>query len=153
MGISTLNPDKKDAYSNPTERILADLRKTFFNDLELLRLEPFRYNNNSFPPYDVFEVGEKEYCIQMALAGYHKDDIEILVEDNKLKISSNKVDSSEELEVKYHHKGIAKRSFSSQFRLPEHAEVTNCVMERGILAITIEINVPEEKLPKVIEIK
>lgn len=152
MELSPLKTINKNAY-NAADTLIGDLRKTFFNDLELLSFEPFRYNNNSFPPYDVFEVGENEFCIQMALAGYHKDDLNIVVEDNKLKISSNKIDSSEGSTVKYHHKGIARRSFSSQFRLPEHAEVTSCVLDRGILAINIEINLPEEKLPKVIEIK
>lgn len=137
-----------------TENLINDLRKTFFNDLELLAFEPFKYNNQSFPPYNIYESGENGFVIEMALAGYSKDDIEVVIEDNKLKISSNKVEESvKSEETEFYHRGIAKRSFTNQFRIPEHAEVEECTMKDGILRISVVRNIPEEKLPKVIEIK
>ena len=137
-----------------TDNIFDDLRKTFFNDLELLSFEPFKYNNQSFPPHNIYEVDKNEHVIEMALAGYSKDDIEVVLEDNRLKISSNKVEESTESDdTKYYHRGIAKRSFTSQFRIAEHAEVKECKMKNGILRITIKRNIPEEKLPKVITVK
>lgn len=138
----------------PVDNVFEDLRKTFLNDLELLAFEPFRYNNQSFPPYNIFEVDKNEYVIEMALAGYSKNDIEVVVEDNRLKISSDKVDEDPKSEInKFYHKGIAKRSFSSQFRIADHAEISECTMKDGILRISVVRNIPEEKLPKVIKIK
>lgn len=136
------------------DNLMTDLRKLFFNDLALLDFEPFRYNNQSFPPYNIYDVGDNGFVIEMALAGYSKDDIEVVIEDNKLMVSSNKVEESEVSGVtKFFHRGIAKRSFVSQFRIPEHAEVEECIMRDGILRISVVRNIPEEKLPKVIEIK
>lgn len=141
-------------FGGTADSLINDLRKTFFNDLELLSFEPFRYNNQSFPPYNIYEVGNDGFVIEMALAGYSKEDVEVVIEDNKLRISSNKVEESEKSEdTKFYHRGIAKRSFTSQFRIPEHAEVEECSMNDGILRISVVRNIPEEKLPKVIKIK
>lgn len=140
---------------NGADALIEDLRKTFFNDLELLAFEPFKYNNQSFPPYNIYEVGENGFAIEMALAGYSKEDIEVVVEDSRLKISHNKAEESakESDRTTFYHRGIAKRSFTNQFRIPEHAEVEECTMKDGILRISVVRNIPEEKLPKVIKIK
>lgn len=151
--LSTLRRAKTKLPVDSGDNIFDDLRKTFFNDLRLLSFEPFNYHNNSFPPYNIYENGEDEFVIEMALAGYSKNDIEIIVENNILKVSSNKIKDSSEKDVNYHYRGIAKRSFTNQFQLAEFAEVKDCSMKNGILRVNIVRIVPEEKRPKVIEIK
>lgn len=138
---------------------LEDMDMRFLNDLRVLDFEPFNGKNSAFPPYDVYEVpaedSEQEfnkYIIDVALAGYSVDDISVVMENSRVKISSEKSSSDAE-NINYAHKGIAKRAFDMQFRVPEHAEITDCVFEDGILRVEITRNVPKEKLPKRIEVK
>ena len=107
----------------------------------------------SYPPYNITKFGEGNWQIEMALAGFRKDDIEVKVQDRTLTISSEVQDTPEEGksgEVVHH--GIAQRNFTTNFALAEFVEVEDAKMEDGILTIKLITNLPEEKKPKVIEI-
>ena len=104
----------------------------------------------TFPPYNITREG-KETFVELALAGYSKDNISVTVQDSMLTIegSSNKSPLSERQDV---HRGIASRKFKRTFSLGEHVEVKSAGLENGLLTITLEEVIPEEKQPKVINI-
>lgn len=108
-----------------------------------------------YPPYNVMKNGD-DYTIEMALAGFSRDDIEIIVEDRTLTVRSDIDDKDVPEEGKYGevlHHGIAQRNFTTNFALGEYVEVVSAEMVDGILTIKLETHIPDEKKPKVIEVK
>ena len=111
-----------------------------------------------YPPYNILETGEDKYSIQIALAGFSREEIEIL-NDNQFLIVQNvpdiyvKREMEESDGVKYLHRGIAERSFSRTWTLAEHVVVDSAVMENGILTINLRMEIPESKKTKKIPIK
>jgi molecular chaperone IbpA len=106
------------------------------------------HNSTNYPPYNLVEVSEDTYMIELALAGFKKEDISIEQEKNVLTIKG----SSEEDENKYIHKGIGARAFTRAFSLSEYMNVAGVVMENGVLRVLIVKLVPEEARPKTFEI-
>lgn len=110
----------------------------------------FRHNLNmelkspTFPPFDLYEEDGKT-IIEFALAGYSKENIKVTVENSTLKISANKEKTRSG--GKYHHQGIALRSFYKQFALSENAVVNSAEFKDGILKIAVSVVVPDEKKP------
>ena len=112
----------------------------------------------SYPPYNINKNGET-YIIDVALAGFKKDEIDITVVDQTLTVSTAsdaKIPTENQIkksgtEVLY--QGIAKRAFKLNFALSEYVEVTQATMEDGILMIVCENKVPEALLPKKIDIE
>ena len=104
----------------------------------------------SFPPYNIIRK-DRQTFVELALAGYSKEDISVLIEDGVLSIegSSSKSPLSEGTEV---YRGIASRKFKRSFSLGEYIEVKSADLKDGLLTVTLEEIVPEEKKPKVIEI-
>lgn len=107
------------------------------------------YNPN-YPPFDAYKDGDNT-ILEFALAGYSKDNIEVIVENSTLKVSAKKEKKTET--ENYTYKGIALRSFEKKFALSEYAVVNGAEYKDGILRIIIGTIVPEEKKPKRIEIK
>jgi len=102
-----------------------------------------------FPHTDMIKVSEGKFEIHMSLAGYNKEDIDVSLDNNILKVSGD----WNKAEVNYLMHGIAKRKFERMFPLAEHVEITSVVMDNGILKISLEKELPEELKPKVFEIK
>lgn len=124
-----------------------------FNDLfETLSTE--NNNRSSFPPYDIVKIGENNYQIVMAIAGYNDKDINIVLEDGQLKVSGKHeaIESDGNENHEYLHRGIAKRAFEQNYRLADHMRVTNAKLENGMLSIDIEREIPEEKKPQMIQV-
>jgi len=119
---------------------------------------PVNISAQSYPPYNVARVtddeGEVSYEITLAVAGFTEDDIEIVVENNHLKVSGKSGVLAEEAgtKVEYIHKGIAERNFTRTLRLADHVEVANAFLQDGILKIKLVVNIPEEAKPKTIKI-
>jgi molecular chaperone IbpA len=111
-------------------------------------LEKVMHNSTNYPPYNLVEVSEDTYMIELALAGFKKEDISIEQEKNVLTIKG----SSEEDENKYIHKGIGARAFTRTFSLSEYMNVAGVAMENGVLRVLIVKLVPEEARPKTFEI-
>ena len=103
----------------------------------------------NYPPYNVIRDGDK-YTIEVALAGIDKKDLEIEVQENTLRISYES-SKKEEPEISVH-KGIAQRSFKREFSLAEDVEVIAAVLKNGLLEISLERIIPDEKKPKQIKI-
>ena len=117
------------------------------------RLVDYSHNNmasTGFPPYNIKKVGDYGYEIEMALAGFGKEDIEVEVANGILTIRSVK-DNSDEPEVL--HRGISYRKFNRRFTLANDVIVTGARLENGLLLVQLEQVVPEEMKPKLIDIK
>ena len=115
-----------------------------------------RYVDNNvtstgFPPYNIQKVGDYNYTIQMALAGFSKNDIEVEIADGTLSVRSDKKDEPED-EFTYH-RGISYRKFERKFTLADDLVVNSAKLENGMLTIDLERIVPEEKKPRLIEVK
>ena len=111
-------------------------------------------NNSSstgFPPYNIIKGGDYNYVIEMALAGFSKDDIEIEIVEGHLAIRSIK--ENEEDNEDTIHRGISYRKFDRKFTLAEDLVVNDASLENGMLRINLERIVPEEKKPRLISIK
>jgi molecular chaperone IbpA len=103
----------------------------------------------SYPPYNIIKADDYNYTIELAIAGFAKDEVEITVEDSKLTIAG-KVNQNRE--VQYMHRGIAARDFTHEFTLAESVIVTGADMENGLLVIKLQNVVPEAAKPRRIEI-
>jgi len=111
--------------------------------------------NFTYPPYNIVKHSDDNYTIEMAVAGFSKDDIAIETKENTLMIQSKDsgVDKTEVDTTEYLHKGISQRSFQKAFTLAEDVFVNGADMKDGLLYINLERIIPEEKKPKVIKIK
>jgi len=120
---------------------------------ELLRASN-QQNQQNYPPYNVIKHDDNKFVIELAVAGFREGDINVTVDRNLLTISGEKIESLEELEknVEYLHRGISSRSFVRTFTLADHVEVSGADVSNGILAITLERQIPEELKPKKIAI-
>jgi molecular chaperone IbpA len=102
----------------------------------------------TYPPFNIKKVDENKYILEMAVAGFGKQDIEIELEDGKLTVKGNVTSD----EADYLYKGIAERAFTRQFTLADSVEVKNADLINGMLKIWLERFIPEEKQPKKIPI-
>tara|TARA_B100001093_G_scaffold6187_1_gene6271 strand:- start:34507 stop:34980 length:474 start_codon:yes stop_codon:yes gene_type:complete len=130
------------------------------NDPRILGFQPMfdrverqlQHSQDTYPPhnvvYDKNEDGEESYIIELALAGYTEDKIDVKVEDDQLTI----IGDMGEDEREYRAKGIATRKFKKSFTLGEYLVVQGAKFENGLLKVTIDRVVPEEKKPRTIEI-
>ena len=110
-------------------------------------------NTTNYPPYNQIKLNDKEYILSFALAGFTKDDVSISLDNRKLTIKGENKGMELPEGAEYLHKGIATRKFTDIFTLPEFVEVVGAEFKDGILNILLEKQIPEDKLPKTIEIK
>lgn len=110
------------------------------------------HTTSNFPPYNIRKLDENKWQVEVALAGYDKKDIEVRVIEGTLVVSTvnkdTKVDDSELV-----HRGISQRQFTRTWSMADDSVVQRAKMEDGMLYVEIERIVPEEKKPKIIEIK
>jgi len=116
-----------------------------------------RYVDNNtqstgFPPYNIRKEGDYNYVIEMALAGFGKKDIEIEVRDGTLAVRSTK-ESETDHDNDQLYRGISYRKFDRKFTLSEDIVINDAKLENGMLLINLERIVPEEKKPRLIEVK
>ena len=112
--------------------------------------------STTFPPYNIVRHDEENATVEFAVAGYKKDDIEIVVHPHPqnykvLEVTSDREPSGEE-ETVYEHRGIARRKFRSRLPLTEDWNVTGAYCEDGILYVNLHKIIPEHKKPQVIDI-
>jgi len=104
----------------------------------------------NYPPYNIKKTGDNTYVIELAVAGFGKQDIEIELTDNKMIVKGNVEGSDDD---SYLFKGIANRAFTRTFALDDQIEIQNAAMMNGMLKIFLERIIPEHKKPKKIEVK
>ena len=106
----------------------------------------------NYPPYNIVKTGPEKYDIEVALAGYSKDDIRVDYSETQLTIKSVKEDKKGE-EDGVLHKGIAKRFFSRTFTIADDVEVKDAELKDGLLKVSLKRIVPEGKEARQISIK
>ena len=108
--------------------------------------------DSGYPPYNIRKVNDLQYSIEIALAGFSKDDIEVELTDGNLAVRSTEDKASEDSDDSFVHKGIAKRAFMRQFSLSDDIVVKGADLKDGLLVIDLERVIPEEKKPRLIQI-
>ena len=113
---------------------------------------------STYPPYNIELLAEDKYRITMAIAGFAKDEVNIEVHENTLRVIGTKTAAkpaeapSNKEERKFLHKGISERNFERKFQLGDHVKVLTADLENGLLHVDLERVVPESKKPRRIEI-
>lgn len=107
---------------------------------------------SSYPPYNIVKNDDDKFTLEIAVAGFSKDEIEIEFKENILKIESKSRPEGDD-DKEYLHKGISNKRFVKTFTLSDDVVVNGADMKDGILKIDMERIIPEEKKPRLIEIK
>ena len=108
----------------------------------------------NFPPYNIVKTGEYTYDVELALAGFSKNDIDVEYKDNMLTVKSKEKDKSEAKDADgVLHRGISKRWFSKSFTIADDVEVKGAELKDGLLKISMERIIPEGKKARTIEVK
>jgi len=107
------------------------------------RLDAMSGHNTSYPPYNIIKNDNANYEIEVALAGFKSDEIEISTEQNILRVAS-KVEKRDS-EREYIHKGLSKRSFSHSWQLADDVRVSSVDFADGLLTISLEKIIPEHQ--------
>lgn len=106
----------------------------------------------SYPPYNIKKVNDNKYEIEMAVAGFSKDNLKVEVKNNQLIVEGNKESKEEGADVDYVYKGIASKHFRQMFALADHLKVKSSEFKDGMLKIKLEGEMPEHDKSQVIEI-
>jgi molecular chaperone IbpA len=109
---------------------------------------------NNYPPYNIRKAGKDKYAIELALAGFNKNDVEIEYEDKLLTVKTKKVNKTVEKDGnEIIHRGISQRSFAKSFTIADDVKVNSAELIDGLLTINCEKIVPEQKKKKLIPIE
>ena len=125
---------------------------SIFEEFDRLLESTERYNSN-YPPYNIRKLNDNDYKIEVALAGYSRNDIELELKDSTLTVrnkTKEKIINDESNGVI--HKGISTRQFERSFTISEDIKVKNAELKNGLLNIDLERIIPDEKKPRLINI-
>jgi len=109
-----------------------------------------KHAKDTYPPHNVVKEGNQAYTLELAVAGFKEEHIDIEVKDHVLYIKGDRP-ARRDADM-YVHKGISARNWSKSFRLSEYTEVTGADLKDGILTVKLEVILPEEKRPRKIKI-
>jgi molecular chaperone IbpA len=122
---------------------------------DLMRVTAQQSSTN-YPPYDIVQINEDEYLINLAVAGFGHDNLSVTKDKQFLIVegthSVTKLADEDDANYTYLHKGISERHFRREFQLADHVEISNAHLELGILSIRLKREVPESAKPKTIAI-
>ena len=143
--VSTFDPFRITKFGVGFDSMLDRVTSEFFTD-------SFQGTQN-FPPYNIIKRDELNYDIEMAVAGFSQEDLEIDYADNVLTVSSKETETfKDSKEPEYVHRGIAVRKFTKKFQLADDVIVIDASMKNGMLIIAMEKVVPEGKKKRTIKI-
>jgi molecular chaperone IbpA len=106
----------------------------------------------SYPPFDLIKTGDNDYRIQLAVAGFRPEEIDITAQQNVLIVTGKKNDESEDRGAEFVYRGIAARSFERRFGLADHIQVKGADLKDGLLLIDLVREIPEAMKPRKIGI-
>jgi molecular chaperone IbpA len=106
-------------------------------------------NSGGYPPYNIIAVDDNQYLIELAVAGFGQEDLDITVDRNQLIVTGNIEDKEQR---NYMHRGISARRFVRTFTLADHVQVRDAAVTNGLLIVALERVVPEELKPRRIPI-
>ena len=111
----------------------------------------FKTESSYYPPHNILKHNDNKFVLEIAVAGFSQEELEVLLDKNTLVVTGEKK-RSEDLSVSYLHKGIGNRSFKKSFVLERYLIVDDVNLSDGILKIVLERVVPEEEQPRILEI-
>ena len=117
-----------------------------FDLLDQNSIEP----TTNWPPYNIDKIGDDQFRITMAVAGFTPDEIQLVQHGNNLLISGQK--KREQEGVQTLHRGIATRTFKQTFNIADHVKVVSATLENGLLTVDLQRQIPEALKPRRIEI-
>ena len=145
QALTQFDPFRIAKFGVGFDSMLDRIQSDFFSD-------SFQGTQN-FPPYNIIKRDELNYDIEMAVAGFSQEDLEIDYADNVLTVTSKETEPfKDSKEPEYIHRGLAVRKFTKKFTLAEDVIVKNAAMKNGMLTITMEKIVPEGKKKRTIKI-
>ena len=119
---------------------------------DMLENSSLGQGQENYPPFDLIKLGDNDYRIELAVAGFKPEEIDITAQQNVLLVSGRKKDEPEEKANNYIYRGIATRSFERRFALADHINVKGADMRDGLLSIELVREIPEAMKPKKIDI-
>jgi molecular chaperone IbpA len=111
-----------------------------------------RGDGDAYPPYNIEKLGDGTYRIQMAVAGFTRDELDLVIQENMLVVVGRAGDAQEGDAREFLHRGIAKRAFERRFQLADTIKVTGASYENGLLNVDLVREIPEHKKPRRISI-
>jgi len=111
-----------------------------------------RLQNSNYPPHNIVKYTDSDYAIEVAVAGFSKEEITVEIDQDQLVVRGTQ-SVSQETEKEYLHKGLASRDFEQTWTLAEYMEVKDAEVKDGMLIINIQRIIPESLKPRQIEIK
>ncbi|MFQ5783239.1 MAG: Hsp20 family protein [Alphaproteobacteria bacterium] len=106
----------------------------------------------TYPPYNIEKLGEDNYRVTLAVAGFSDDDLNITVQENLLVVSGKRSETRDK-DAKYLYRGIANRAFERKFSLADHVRVKSATLTNGMLTIELVRELPEAMKPRQIAIE
>ena len=128
------------------DSVFDNFERMFDHDFDTIKV-------SSFPFYNIVKTDKNKYDVEMALAGYGKDDIIVSLEESVLTIKSKPYNDDKDKDTEYEHKGISKRYFKKSFTVADDVEVKGAELKDGLLKVSLERIVPKEKQARTIKVK
>ena len=119
---------------------------------DMLENSSFGNGGENYPPFDLIKTGENDYRIELAVAGFAADEIDITAQQNVLIVLGSKKEENETKGSDYIYRGIANRSFERRFALADHIQVKGADMKDGMLQIELVREIPEAMKPRKIAV-
>ena len=133
-----------------TAKYLADIQRNSIGlDEWFKRFDTAFESHTNYPPYNLVKESDVDFRLEIALAGYKKEDIGVITEWNKLFVEAKKTGNSEDT---YLHQGLAKRAFTRTWTLSDDVEVKDVSYVDGLLTVKLNRVIPEHQKKKVYEI-
>ena len=145
MLLAKYNTGNIDKFLNDIEKYSIGMDE-WFN-----RFDTVHESTTNYPPYNLIKESETEFRLELALAGYKKEDIRVSTEWNKLSIEAVKKEKTQDT-GEYLHNGLAKRAFTRTWTLSDDVKVSDVKFEDGLLVIKLNRVIPEHQKRKVYEI-
>lgn len=137
FNIRTLDLPSLHRHAIGFDRMFEELNRTFANS-----------KSGNYPPHNIVQRDETNFVVEVAVAGFAESEINVELADNVLTVTGEKVKHEDAPSAHYLHQGISNRNFVRDFTLADNVEVRGAVVENGILSVSLELVVPEEKKPK-----
>ena len=107
---------------------------------------------DNYPPHNVIKTGENQFQLELAVAGFNEDELDVSLQNHVLRIEGKRTRNDDNIDVQYLHRGIASRDFERTFPLNDNVEVRSVTVKNGIMTVFLEMLVPETEKAKKIAI-
>jgi len=119
---------------------------------DMLENNTFGQGQENYPPFDLIKLGDNDYRIELAVAGFKPEEIDITAQQNVLIVTGRKNDETQEKGSDFIYRGIANRSFERRFALADHIQVRGADLKDGLLSVELVREIPEAMKPRKIDI-